>query len=80
VVQAAGADCASLLEQNLKEEKVADSKLTALAESNMNRKAARSLGPRRLGGGRAVGEVVRHIADGLARQRRPASASDIRNR
>jgi ferritin-like metal-binding protein YciE len=34
------ADCASLLEQNLKEEKAADSKLTALAESNINRKAA----------------------------------------
>jgi ferritin-like metal-binding protein YciE len=34
------ADCASLLEQNLKEEKAADSKLTALAESNVNRKAA----------------------------------------
>jgi ferritin-like metal-binding protein YciE len=34
------ADCASLLEQNLQEEKAADSKLTALAESNINRKAA----------------------------------------
>ena len=34
------ADCASLLEQNLEEEKAADSKLTALAESNINRKAA----------------------------------------
>jgi ferritin-like metal-binding protein YciE len=33
-------DCASLLEQNLQEEKAADSKLTALAESNINRKAA----------------------------------------
>ena len=34
------ADCAKLLEQNLQEEKAADSKLTALAESNINRKAA----------------------------------------
>ena len=33
-------DCAKLLEQNLQEEKAADSKLTALAESNINRKAA----------------------------------------
>jgi ferritin-like metal-binding protein YciE len=33
-------DCARLLEQNLQEEKAADSKLTALAESNINRKAA----------------------------------------
>jgi Domain of unknown function (DUF892) len=31
------ADCTSLLEQNLEEEKAADSKLTALAESNVNR-------------------------------------------
>jgi len=31
---------ARLLEQNLQEEKAADSKLTALAESNINRKAA----------------------------------------
>ena len=34
------AGCASLLEQNLQEEKAADSKLTALAESNINRNAA----------------------------------------
>jgi ferritin-like metal-binding protein YciE len=34
------ADCARLLEQNLQEEKAADNKLTALAESNINRKAA----------------------------------------
>ena len=34
------ADSARLLEQNLEEEKAADSKLTALAESNINRKAA----------------------------------------
>ena len=33
-------DCASVLEQNLEEEKAADKKLTALAESNVNRKAA----------------------------------------
>jgi ferritin-like metal-binding protein YciE len=33
-------DCAKLLEQNLQEEKATDSKLTALAESNINRKAA----------------------------------------
>jgi ferritin-like metal-binding protein YciE len=33
-------DCASLLAQNLEEEKAADQKLTALAESNVNRKAA----------------------------------------
>jgi ferritin-like metal-binding protein YciE len=33
-------DCARLLEQNLQEEKATDSKLTALAESNINRKAA----------------------------------------
>jgi ferritin-like metal-binding protein YciE len=40
VKQLGRADCARLLEQNLKEEKAADSKLTALAESNINRKAA----------------------------------------
>jgi len=33
-------DCASVLQQNLDEEKAADKKLTALAESNVNRKAA----------------------------------------
>jgi ferritin-like metal-binding protein YciE len=33
-------DCASVLEQNLKDEKAADQKLTALAEGNINRKAA----------------------------------------
>ena len=33
-------DCAALLQQNLDEEKAADKKLTALAESNVNRKAA----------------------------------------
>jgi ferritin-like metal-binding protein YciE len=33
-------DCASVLEQNLAEEKAADKKLTALAESGINRKAA----------------------------------------
>jgi ferritin-like metal-binding protein YciE len=33
-------DCASLLEQNLDEEKAADKKLTALAESKVNRAAA----------------------------------------
>ena len=33
-------DCASVLEQNLNEEKAADQKLTALAESSINRKAA----------------------------------------
>ena len=33
-------DCASLLEQNLKEEKAADSKLTTLAERGINAKAA----------------------------------------
>jgi ferritin-like metal-binding protein YciE len=33
-------DCASLLEQNLKEEKAADAKLTALAERDVNAKAA----------------------------------------
>jgi ferritin-like metal-binding protein YciE len=33
-------DCASLLEQNLKEEKAADTKLTALAERGINAKAA----------------------------------------
>jgi ferritin-like metal-binding protein YciE len=33
-------DCASLLKQNLDEEKAADKKLTALAESKVNRKAA----------------------------------------
>ncbi|GGA82122.1 YciE/YciF family protein [Brucella endophytica] len=33
-------DCAALFEQNLKEEKATDQKLTALAESNINRKAA----------------------------------------
>jgi ferritin-like metal-binding protein YciE len=33
-------DCASVLAQNLEEEKATDSKLTALAERNINRKAA----------------------------------------
>jgi ferritin-like metal-binding protein YciE len=33
-------DCAALLAQNLEEEKAADSKLTALAERNINQKAA----------------------------------------
>jgi ferritin-like metal-binding protein YciE len=33
-------DCAELLKQNLEEEKAADKKLTALAESQVNRKAA----------------------------------------
>jgi ferritin-like metal-binding protein YciE len=34
------ADCAALLEQNLEEEKAADKKLTAIAESKVNRRAA----------------------------------------
>lgn len=34
------ADCAALLEQNLKEEKAADAKLTSLAERGVNAKAA----------------------------------------
>jgi ferritin-like metal-binding protein YciE len=34
------ADCARILQQNLEEEKAADSKLTALAEKNVNVKAA----------------------------------------
>jgi ferritin-like metal-binding protein YciE len=34
------ADCASLLQQNLEEEKAADTKLNALAESAVNRRAA----------------------------------------
>jgi ferritin-like metal-binding protein YciE len=33
-------DCASVLQENLEEEKAADSKLTALAETNINVKAA----------------------------------------
>ncbi len=33
-------DCASLLQQNLEEEKAADTKLNKIAESNVNRKAA----------------------------------------
>jgi ferritin-like metal-binding protein YciE len=33
-------DCASVLQQNLQEEKAADQKLTQIAESNVNRKAA----------------------------------------
>ena len=33
-------DCASVLQKNLDEEKVADQKLTALAEKSVNRKAA----------------------------------------
>jgi ferritin-like metal-binding protein YciE len=33
-------DCAELLQQNLKEEKAADKKLTSLAESRVNRRAA----------------------------------------
>jgi ferritin-like metal-binding protein YciE len=33
-------DCASVLQQNLDEEKAADQKLTKLAEGNVNRKAA----------------------------------------
>jgi ferritin-like metal-binding protein YciE len=34
------ADCASVLQQNLDEEKATDAKLTSLAESRLNRKAA----------------------------------------
>jgi ferritin-like metal-binding protein YciE len=33
-------DCAALLQQNLEEEKATDKKLTAMAESHVNRKAA----------------------------------------
>ena len=33
-------DCASVLQKNLEEEKAADKKLTAMAESSVNRKAA----------------------------------------
>jgi ferritin-like metal-binding protein YciE len=33
-------DCATLLQQNLDEEKTADKKLTAMAENKVNRKAA----------------------------------------
>ena len=33
-------DCATLLQQNLDEEKAADGKLNKLAEGNVNRKAA----------------------------------------
>jgi ferritin-like metal-binding protein YciE len=33
-------DCATLLQQNLDEEKAADKKLTAMAENSVNRKAA----------------------------------------
>ena len=33
-------DCATLLQQNLEEEKATDKKLTSMAESNVNRKAA----------------------------------------
>jgi len=33
-------DCASLLKQNLEEEKAADKKLTVMAETNVNRRAA----------------------------------------
>jgi ferritin-like metal-binding protein YciE len=33
-------DCASVLEQNLREEKATDEKLTTMAEGNINRKAA----------------------------------------
>ncbi len=33
-------DCASVLQQNLEEEKATDAKLTAMAESKVNRKAA----------------------------------------
>ena len=33
-------DCATLLQQNLDEEKAADKKLTAMAESKVNRRAA----------------------------------------
>jgi ferritin-like metal-binding protein YciE len=40
VRQLGRADCASLLEQNLKEEKAADAKLTSLAERGVNAKAA----------------------------------------
>ena len=34
------ADCASVLEQTLKEEKAADQKLTKIAESQLNQQAA----------------------------------------
>jgi Domain of unknown function (DUF892). len=33
-------DCAVLLQQSLEEEKAADKKLTAIAESSLNRRAA----------------------------------------
>jgi ferritin-like metal-binding protein YciE len=33
-------DCASVLQQNLDEEKAVDKKLTAMAEGSINRKAA----------------------------------------
>jgi len=33
-------DCAALLQQNLDEEKAVDKKLTAMAESKVNRRAA----------------------------------------
>jgi ferritin-like metal-binding protein YciE len=33
-------DCANLLQQNLEEEKATDKKLTAMAESRLNRRAA----------------------------------------
>jgi len=33
-------DCARVLQQNLEEEKAADKKLTAIAESKVNKKAA----------------------------------------
>nr|MBA3516670.1 ferritin-like domain-containing protein [Hyphomicrobiales bacterium] len=33
-------DCASVLEQNLQEEKAADQKLTSMAEASINRQAA----------------------------------------
>ena len=33
-------DCAELLQQNLEEEKAADKKLTSMAESRVNRRAA----------------------------------------
>lgn len=38
--QLARLDCASVLLQNLEEEKAADSKLTSIAECNMNVKVA----------------------------------------
>jgi ferritin-like metal-binding protein YciE len=63
------ADCASLLEQNLEEEKAADSKLTALAESNVNRNKSGGAGRCAAADLPPAGKRVEHSKPLIARNR-----------